>query len=526
MSRISYDASRSSLSTYEVTGFSMETGEEILPLKIEKISASSGVPFSYSGYVEEYALFPDFWGRAVIKIKYSILTDSTIWGDDFIFSFPVGDQLPIDSLRVMVISLKPFAWKCGERTGDVAPLPGIPETLSVSFFSLDAVEDDYFTADGLFFTASSFYDFSQIARKCLVLFGGKLSADAVVRQKALELSTGFSREERARRIFDFVSSSVSYTAIEWGWRGFYPQEPSATLSAGRGDCKDKVSLLIAMLESAGIRAWPALLATRDFPDISLSPPAVFFNHVIALVEIKSESVFCDPSDFGTPFGVLPLRDRSVNALVLFQDTFLLMRTPSDFKDTYRRIITGFISSEGAAEFTVLDTIIGVISSIYRKEILSYGSSPAYVWFSSRLPGWKILGAWAYSNYQGSATLGARIFRKIPPSEVNYFHMPLLYISPPMLSGFFTQGPLDFSSQMKIAVPENLYSVLPSDYIFEDRLLKIIYTYERTADSIFVFHGFQIKKDSLASDELLEYKKNLATAELFSKRPLLFIFERR
>ncbi|MBN2858613.1 MAG: transglutaminase domain-containing protein, partial [Candidatus Delongbacteria bacterium] len=348
LSRISYDASRSSLSTYEITGFSEETNEEIMPLKIEKISTSSGLPFSYSGYVEEYAVFPDFWGRAVIKIRYSMLTDSTIWGNDFIFSLPVGDQLPIDSLHIFVISLKPFTWKCGEKSGDVTPVPGIPETLSVSFFSLDAVDADIYPSEGLFFKASSFNDFSQIARKCLVLFGGKLRADSVVRQKALELSTGFSREERARRIFDFVSSSIAYTAIEWGWRGFYPQEPSLTLSAGRGDCKDKVSLLIAMLESAGIRAWPALLATRGSPDVSLSPPAVFFNHVIALVEIKSESIFCDPSDFGTPFGVLPLRDRSVNALVLFDDSFMLMRTPSDFEETYRRVITGFISSDGMA----------------------------------------------------------------------------------------------------------------------------------------------------------------------------------
>ncbi|MBN2363308.1 transglutaminase domain-containing protein [candidate division WOR-3 bacterium] len=519
---VAYDQSRSALIHFDVSGVSSETNEEIRPLRTERISYSAGASLSYSGYVEEYAVFPDFYGQAVFKLNYSLLTDSTIWGEDFIFSIPVGDELPLDTLDIKVISEKQFTWTSGGENGSIAPGISGPETLFVRFTSLEPIDPDFYPENTVFFIASSFFSFRQIADNCLNLFCGKLLADAEVRETAQSISRGYPKEAKARRIFDFVSSSIDYTALEWGWRGFYPNEPSVTLSEGKGDCKDKVSLLIAMLGCAGVKAWPALIATRGTPDLSFSPPAVFFNHVIALVEINGEAIFCDPSNPGVPFGALPFEDRGVTALVLFDDSFALMKTPDSFTDEYTRIVSGSVSSEGAAELTVSDTVTGVISSFYRREILSRGTSSAYNWFALKLPGWKILGAWAYSNSPVSAAIGARVFRKALSAGINYFNLPLLYIVPPATDGYYTNGPVRYFVAMRVAVPENIQAILPSDYFYEDRLLKVEFKYERTADSIFVFHLFSIKNGVADSDELENYEERLFELNLLSKRPLLLI----
>ena len=67
-----------------------------------------------------------------------------------------------------------------------------------------------------------------------------------------------SPAEKQAAILDYVDREVRYTGIEFGEAAIVPHEPSETLALKYGDCKDKATLLVAMLRAAGIPAYVAL----------------------------------------------------------------------------------------------------------------------------------------------------------------------------------------------------------------------------------------------------------------------------
>jgi hypothetical protein len=89
--------------------------------------------------------------------------------------------------------------------------------------------------------------------------------------------------EKVRSIFKWVQKNIKYIAIEDGDNGVVPREASLVLHKRYGDCKDKTSLLNAMIRSQGINVGFAWLGSRDIPykytDI---PSAIVDNHMVAV----------------------------------------------------------------------------------------------------------------------------------------------------------------------------------------------------------------------------------------------------
>src|SRR5207237_3080218 len=89
---------------------------------------------------------------------------------------------------------------------------------------------------------------------------------------------------RIRAVYDFVVSRTRYVGLEFGINSFKPYPVETILARRFGDCKDKASLMHAMLESLGIDSRLALLRMRRLGGIDANPaaPAVF-NHAILYV---------------------------------------------------------------------------------------------------------------------------------------------------------------------------------------------------------------------------------------------------
>ena len=63
-----------------------------------------------------------------------------------------------------------------------------------------------------------------------------------------------SAAEKEAAIVDYLDREVRYTGIEFGEAAIVPHDPAETLAKKYGDCKDKATLLVAMLRAAGIPA--------------------------------------------------------------------------------------------------------------------------------------------------------------------------------------------------------------------------------------------------------------------------------
>ena len=61
-----------------------------------------------------------------------------------------------------------------------------------------------------------------------------------------------SRNEKDQAILEYLDKEVRYTGIEFGEAAVVPHSPTETLAHKYGDCKDKATLLVAMLRAAEI----------------------------------------------------------------------------------------------------------------------------------------------------------------------------------------------------------------------------------------------------------------------------------
>jgi hypothetical protein len=149
----------------------------------------------------------------------------------------------------------------------------------------------------------------------------RLTATPEIAAKAQELTAGKSDFfEKGEAITEFVQREVRYVAIEVGIGGNQPHAAGDVFRNRYGDCKDKATLVSAMLSAVGIHAALMLVDTRrGFVDPDA--PSILGDHMITAIEIpagyesaKLHSVVMaktgrrylifDPTWELTPFGLL------------------------------------------------------------------------------------------------------------------------------------------------------------------------------------------------------------------------------
>ena len=83
-----------------------------------------------------------------------------------------------------------------------------------------------------------------------------------------------------------MQREIRYVGIEVGIGGLQPIRRPMSFKYRYGDCKDKATLLISMLNAVGVRAtWVLVDTHRGFVDPAL--PSRDGNHMIAAIEIPT-----------------------------------------------------------------------------------------------------------------------------------------------------------------------------------------------------------------------------------------------
>jgi hypothetical protein len=89
---------------------------------------------------------------------------------------------------------------------------------------------------------------------------------------------------RLSRVADFMQQQIRYVGIEIGIGGWQPHAAEDIFHSRYGDCKDKATLMITMLDAVGIRAtWVPVDDRRGVVDPAA--PSLFGNHMIMAIEI-------------------------------------------------------------------------------------------------------------------------------------------------------------------------------------------------------------------------------------------------
>lgn len=136
-----------------------------------------------------------------------------------------------------------------------------------------------------------------------------------------------SQNEKLTSILQYLSKEIRYTGVEFADAAVVPASPQEVISRGYGDCKDKATLLVAMLRAAGIPSYVALLSVGDRQDVPADLPGMgLFDHAIVYVPGVPD-LWIDTTDRYARLGELPSVDQGRYALVVRPETDALVRTP-------------------------------------------------------------------------------------------------------------------------------------------------------------------------------------------------------
>jgi transglutaminase-like putative cysteine protease/Flp pilus assembly protein TadD len=183
-----------------------------------------------------------------------------------------------------------------------------------------------------------------------------------------------TRREKEDVILDYLDREVRYTGIEFGEAAIVPHDPAETLALKYGDCKDKATLLVAMLRAAGIPAYVALLNAGSRLDVPAELPGMgLFDHAIVYVPgnpslyPRDADLWIDATDQYARLGQLPINDQGRHALIARPGSTSLMLTPESTsrENVLLELREIRLSDNGPATVVEKTQPAGVFESHYR-----------------------------------------------------------------------------------------------------------------------------------------------------------------
>lgn len=208
---------------------------------------------------------------------------------------------------------------------------------------------------------TTFKDWQQVAHWYAKLQGERVIVDASIQKKAAELTKGAAtQQEKAQRLYDYVARDIRYVSLSFGVGRFQPHAAPEVMQGSYGDCKDKHTLLSALLRAAGIESYPVLIDSSRKLDEEIPSPAQF-DHVITIARIDKDWVWLDATAEVAPYALLlyPLRDKQA---VVASTTEIggLRRTPATTPTKTQILFSldGKVSETGSMDSTVAISATG------------------------------------------------------------------------------------------------------------------------------------------------------------------------
>jgi hypothetical protein len=220
--------------------------------------------------------------------------------------------------------------------------PAVPdESNAPPFTSLAAVVFVNYDPKG----PSALQSWEEAGHSYHALFDPNEKPETEITSQVASLSSGANDTlSKIDALYTYVSRQIRYVAIEIGIGGYQPRPPADVYKNKYGDCKDKATLLISMLDKIGLRGYPALIGTRG--DVEADPKAptlATFDHMIVALPVpaslrpaveklpaydsRNQLLWMDPTSEFDPLGQLQEMDLGVFALIAYPNHGDLQRIP-------------------------------------------------------------------------------------------------------------------------------------------------------------------------------------------------------
>jgi hypothetical protein len=398
-------------------GVYLSGGEKLLSLHAWSID---GTGRQYELKEKEFADYSPFYGEmysdvhyrvaeapagnpgSVLAFEYSVRRK--LWMDKWAWHFQ--EDVPVDEARLTV--QLPSGWEykdswanhSAEKASQAGPnrwqwqctaVAGIPDEKHSPYPAALAghMEMAFFEPDA----RSNLSSWTAIGDWYSKLTAGRRDANPELSAKAHELTSGADTfDAKLRALTTFLQSDVRYVAIEIGIGGYQPHPASDVYRMRYGDCKDKATLLSAMLKSVNIDSDYVLVNTHHGviqPDV----PSTGFNHAILAISlppgtpveqyrsvVKTKTgaryLIFDPTDEYTPVGELRSGLQGNYALLVVSSGGELIQLPMLPPDSNRMDRDGkfTLQADGSITGSVTERLSGTHASRERSVLVSENES--------------------------------------------------------------------------------------------------------------------------------------------------------
>lgn len=256
----------------------------------------------YDGQVTASVVLDDVRVGDRVDYSYTVRGSNPVFDGKFVHTaWPISQLGPIEAYQFRLLA--PETRNIQHRVGDnVKVTGGLSSGIRETIFRRDAVpqyQGDPNAPDSAYIAEqiqlSEFADWNAVARWGEKLFARSATGSVTLTKEADRIRSATANQaERLQRALDFVQTEVRYFGMEIGPNSHRPTQPGVVIEQRFGDCKDKVSLLIALLKELNIDAAPVLVSTR-YRDkaASMLPGPLAFNHAIARVELEGKVYWLD-----------------------------------------------------------------------------------------------------------------------------------------------------------------------------------------------------------------------------------------
>jgi TonB family protein len=243
---------------------------------------------------------------------------------------------------------KIYRWKTTTEHAAAAPLPPIP---NFKRFDAASLLKGAQAAPSRHISFSSFESWKQIGDWYSSLERDRREPSADVKEQAGEITKDAKTDvAKVKALYEFVTRNIRYVSLSFGVGRYQPHSAGEVLTNRYGDCKDKATLLDALLEAEGIHSATVLINSASEIDPDVPTPSQF-DHAITFVTVGGKEIWLDSTAQVAPFEYLFPQLRGKKALVVFPHaTAELKMTPDKlaFAKYYMLEVNGEISEKKLA----------------------------------------------------------------------------------------------------------------------------------------------------------------------------------
>jgi tetratricopeptide (TPR) repeat protein len=205
-----------------------------------------------------------------------------------------------------------------------------------------------------FVHASTYKSWDDLGRWYWGLVKDQFDLDAETRELAQKIAKGKKTDlDKVKAVYDWVTRNTRYVALEFGIYGYKPRRCVQTVTRGWGDCKDKATVIVTLLNELGIPATFVVVRTQMKGGLKTNIASFApFDHAIAYV--PSLDLYLDGTAEHTGIYELPRMD--IGAVVMHADRgktkITTIPVPPPDKNFVERTVRARMQKGGEAKLTL------------------------------------------------------------------------------------------------------------------------------------------------------------------------------